>query len=156
MAIRTLVDRDVRSRSFHNLLEEMAQRCSLLSRDRFRTRNGLIAERGLAEGAFADFDLMAGDPEAAHLPASIFYDYQDQLKQDVAAVKTYTDKLIAHRDLKSLPELTWGELDAAIDSLEEHVNNAALALSGRDHVTEPTIQGDWRAVFRQGLFANSD
>ena len=72
MAIRTLVDRDVRSRSFHNLLEEMAQRCSLLSRDRFRTRNGLIAERGLAEGAFADFDLMAGDPEAAtfQLPSS--------------------------------------------------------------------------------------
>lgn len=163
MAIRTLVDRDLRSRSFYNLLEEMAQRCSLLSRERFRIRHKLnekdAAELGIQEDdltVYDKFDKIAGGPDVAHVPASVFYDYQDQLVEAVGAVKRFTDKLIAHRDLRSAPELTWGELDGAIDSLESHVNNVALALNGIYLMTDTRLPTDWREVFRRGLFIDPE
>lgn len=53
-----------------------------------------------------------------------------------------------HRTRRTSPKATWGQLDAAIDTLGELVKKYRLLLTQQSLMTlEPVIQENWRSVF---------
>ena len=67
------------------------------------------------------------------------------------AIKRYVDERVAHRNLQLVAEVpTWGEVNAAIDTMAEIVNKYSSLLKASSYAFfEPVFQYDWEAPFRQ-------
>ena len=71
--------------------------------------------------------------------------------QDLAElnrVKDVVDTQIAHTDRNQTDPILWGELDAAIDALEKHLDSIALLLTGRWYASSGlAVIGNWEPRF---------
>jgi len=157
VALRRLNDGDVRSVSFRRLLDEMRLRPNVATRSHYVE---------MAVSQFLDdpdghhrrveeenFDRLAGAGHD-HLRDDVLAGYLKQLDEDLARVKQFVDKNVAHRDRLEAQALTWRELDAVIDNLEFRMNDVGLVLTGATYAAAPSPPPMWREAF-QRLFERS-
>jgi len=96
--------------------------------------------------------LQYGDEEV--VPDETLADMQGRLRSTVREVVAFADKHVAHRDPRgSVHAVTYGEIHAALDTVTAILNEVNVLLRSV-HVEHGLlgIEGDWRAVFRPGLF----
>lgn len=146
---RITVEDDVRSISLTVLLEEIKLRPEGLSRQHYCDAvAALQVELTDREG-----DDIFG-PGNDHIPPAVIDVYLTDIANDYNRVKVFVDKHVAHTDCEGVDQITWGELDEALDDLEEHLNRIHVPLTGGHLSTDLALRTDWRQACR-GLFATS-
>lgn len=150
--IRRLADYDLRSISFRRILREMRLRPEIVTRQSYvaRVRDHYPNEAEHLEVANEDFDRLAGAGER-QIPDKVLSGYLSDLDRSLNSVNGFVNKYVAHRDDDPPPPISWLDLDAAIDSLAEHVSVISLPLIGTVRFLSVYIQPAWRGVFRDGL-----
>lgn len=156
VAVRKQVDRGPDTTSLRRLLLAIAHRPELLSREAYvvrgvASRNSpqpgeLEAFRQIAEKRF---DELAG-VGAPSLTAPAAMADVARLDAAVAAIRQYTNRLVAHRGKGGAAKLpTWDELNVAIDTIAELIRkyNELLA-AGLAPQLVPTWQYDWKDSLR--------
>ncbi len=159
--LRRLGDNDPDSRSFRRLLLDMQAHSHLLTRERyvgFYLRDDgegadSLEERMWLQRAHDAFDRMAGTGEA-HIPAERLAEHLAALDADLRTVKRFVDRRVAHFDRRS-GDMTWGDLNAAMESIEKHLEVIGSILTASTHLARPAIQGDWKAPLRVPVFRRS-
>jgi len=150
--IRRLADHDLRSISFRRILREMRLRPEIVTRKSYldRVREHYPDEAEHVAVANEEFDRLAGAGEQ-QIPDSVISSYLSNLDRSLSTVNGFVNKYVAHRDDDRPPPISWHDLDAAIDSLAEHVSAISLPLIGTVRFLDVYIQPAWRGVFREGL-----
>jgi hypothetical protein len=152
--VRRLGDTDPRSKSLRMLLDEMILRPEVLTREWF-------VDRWAAHYSGDDDELQMGDLEFSndfgeseqHVPIGVLNRYRSELDADQKAVKTFVDKYVAHQDRDRPEPIRWNDLHGSIDRLDHHLNAVGRIVVGSSIAITAT-SGDWRDVFRAGLFTN--
>jgi hypothetical protein len=95
-----------------------------------------------------DFNALAG-VGVNYLPTSLIETHIDELKSAADAVETYVDRRIAHHDRRATDIPTFGELSAALATMEKLVLLYVRLLQGpsTDKLL-PTFSYDWTSIFR--------
>ena len=113
------------------------------------------ADGGLLDAANATFARYA-DADGDNVDPTLVRADLHRWKATSGVIKKVVDKTIAHRaDLppSAAPTATFGELDAAIDMVGEFISKYTLLFEAASIAKiEPTVQSDWRAPLRTGLF----
>lgn len=95
-----------------------------------------------------DFDKVAG-VGVDYLPQDRIEKHIDELKSAVDAVETYVDRRIAHNDRRASDIPTFGDLSAALATMEKLVMLYVRLLKGPSYDRLlPIIPYDWTAIFR--------
>lgn len=111
------------------LLTELAANESLLTRDRFRKMHKNSVTKRFAD---RDFARIAGSKTATHVSKS-------KINRDICAlmavakkIKKLVDKVIAHteEDRRKIPCLYYGQIDKAVDIINEIFQRYSLLLKG--------------------------
>jgi hypothetical protein len=143
--IRRLTDRNKKSISLYNLMQDIERHPEVMSRRRFtHGYRGFMKHFG-----HRDFDRWA-KPGANVLNKRLIARHKAKLIKSHKKLRMYTNKHVAHLDLRGMKKLpTYKELDACIDTIESLLKEYALLLeqSSLDPVV-PVIQYDWMAPFR--------
>ncbi len=149
--VRRLADEHPGGISLFRLIGELRGHRQVVTRSWFLSQHSVIP-REFAERTFNGF-AAAGEEFIDH--ATLRLD-QIRVKSASRAVTNFADKYVAHRDERitlektlERAELTWGQLDSAIDNLIEILRRYELLILQEDlgdHV--PVPQDDWRAIFR--------
>jgi hypothetical protein len=90
------------------------------------------------------------DPSGEHLGANRVSQDRERLKQALSKVRRVADKTIAHseRHSGSPPNITFAELDEAIEACHELVKPYISLLTGRGyHDMTPVEQYNWWKIF---------
>jgi hypothetical protein len=147
-AIRRQADRDPRSASLANLLSGMADNAASITREWWLSLWNDDDQFYAAEQWTADY----GREVETHIDPAIPAADLERLKSAVTHVKNYVDKHVAHSDAKAVSvqvTLTLGDLHAAIDVLGQIFLRYHHLLTGSTMAyLVPTLQHDWKAVFR--------
>lgn len=161
VAVRRLVDRDPRSKSMTRLLIEMAEHPETMTRARHRELYGISSDQddheaqGRANHANEVFDRYADGAGDNVDPVKVRADL-DAWTSSSAKIKVLVDKVIAHAaDLgtKPLPKATFKDLNKAIDTVGDFISKYTLLFEASSLMgLAPTIQSDWKAPLRRGLF----
>lgn len=147
---RITVDDDVRSISLTVLLEEIKLRPEVVSQQNYS--DAVAALPVNVKLTDSDRDDIFG-PGNDHLPPDVIDGYLADIADDYNRVKVFVDKHVAHSDRGGVDPITWGELDDALDDLEEHLNRIHVPLTGTHLSTDLAVRTDWRQAFR-GLAPN--
>lgn len=147
--IRRQVDNGKDCISLVRLLSDISNHPEEISRRRFHK---FYESHGFSE-AQIDGDFEAAGVEAGRDfvdPERVDSDVKE-LKQVTASLRKYTNKTVAHIDVRqqmtSVP--TFGDLDDSIDALARLCGKYSILLRGEGIAFfEPVIQYDWQAVFR--------
>lgn len=96
-----------------------------------------------------EFDRYAGS-SADRIEAERYQADLDCFQQTARPTKDYVDRLVAHNDQRELDRMvTYEELNAAIDLLEELVNKYMVLLKAIGVPSaDPVHQADWKNAFR--------
>jgi len=158
-AFRRQVDRDEGVISLARLLQQIVTSPEVITRTWFVSQYSEPAIRQ------ADKDFDAFDPAGVGFlnPQGVREDL-DQLLAAGRETQLFVNKYVAHRDkdvalgsAANPPQVTWGELDRAIDLLGHLLTDYELLLNQAALVNvEPIMQTDWQVVFRQPWIAGSD
>jgi hypothetical protein len=99
------------------------------------------------------FDRFAGDVGNHVDPALVERDLE-ALRSTTSGVVHFATRTVAHLDKRGVDqEITFGELNRALDTLSDLVRRYHLLVTGSSLLrVEPTMQGDWKAPFRIPLF----
>lgn len=120
--LRRLADEDHRSASLGRLLVELAEASSTLTRDWFvdKWREAVLhtglweaLHRDMANRWFDEFEAASGDGLSVDLVESDLH----RLRHDLAAVKHFVDKRLAHHNPLFDPELSYLQISGAIDTV---------------------------------------
>jgi hypothetical protein len=154
VAVRRLIDRDKDTDSLAQLVNKLASRPDLLSRDRWVDlfRDG--GAHWMTE-AHRQFDRTADPSNPDRVDPQVMAMFAASLRDNLTMVKAYVDKDIAHMERSSTPTplITWDQLDEAIDLLGEVVTKVGVMLTANWLTfTAGVIQTDWRRPFRSALF----
>ncbi len=146
IGIRRQLDPHPHAISLANLLRELVKYPKVLTRKWFVSLyKGSVAEAW----ADRDFDKFAGKGRPYIDPTLVEKDLR-RLEKLWQPTGKYVDRRIAHLDKKGVKTLpTFKDLDDCMDLLEELLKKYVLLLEavGLMKVT-PTIQDDWKKVFR--------
>jgi hypothetical protein len=150
--VRLLVDNRKGTRSLSRLVSDMAEHSTVLTRERYVAR---YEESGMKELGNADFDRIAGQ-RADHVPRKRLLVIRAEIEAAGEVVKRYVDERIAHERRETEASLNFGQLKTAIHKLSELYTIVGEILTGAHHEPVPSIQDDWQAPFRDGLFPLPD
>lgn len=155
VAVRRLVEDKVPGRnSLAGLLQDIQKNASEVTLERFQ--EPYRESPGLEFGAY-EFNRIHGrephEEPPAHLAARIPKKDRARLIQITARIKQLVDREIAHAGAtagEDAPDdITFAELDAALDVLSDMLKKYMLILSGVGvGSTIPAVQYDWEAVLR--------
>ena len=111
------------------LLTDLAANDSLLTRERFR---GLYENSVAKPFADRDFATITGSKAATKMSAARINRDIRALKAASRKIKKLVDKVVAHTeaDRRKVPRVQYGEIDKAIDLLEQTYRRYFLLLSG--------------------------
>lgn len=94
-----------------------------------------------------DFNALAG-VGVDYLPQPVVEKHIDELKTAVSSVETYVDRRIAHHDRRGADIPTFGDISAALATMEKLVLLYVRLLKGPSlDKLLPTFQYDWTAIF---------
>lgn len=151
--LRRLGDDDRRSSSFRVMLEEMLVRPEVLTRKWYVARWGDHYDHDPDYMSMGEHEFSTRfGTRARRVPVRVLKRYRDDLVTDLERVKVFVDKFVAHRDRLTEKPITWAELNAVIERLEEHLNAVGVLVTGSYLWPRATIIDQWRNVFRDGLF----
>ena len=91
-----------------------------------------------------------------HADAPTLNRWVADLQGKALRVTTFATKTVAHRDDDPFDvdeQLTFGELDAALDLVYEYFNQVSTLLRNSVTLLPPAIQTDWQEPLRTGIFA---
>jgi excisionase family DNA binding protein len=146
IGIRRQLDRDARSVSLKGLLSDIlkgvARNPDLLSRSTFL----LNYRPELRDLAQSEFDKLVGSGEARVQTTYVLKDL-DRLAAVTNGVHRYTDKRIAHRDLREGEKRKLGELDECLQLVAEITDRYGRLITGYRTGACPELPPGWKAVF---------
>ena len=153
-----LVDDTKGTQSFTKLLRDIHKTPTLISREYlisvYAQRMRDVPEEA-PRLANRDFDKLAGAGKNAIERKQVDKDI-NQLLEAVHPIKDLRDERVAHLSANPSSQLpTYAQLDHAINFLVELLNKYSLLVRGIPADTYPTIQGDWRAIFRVPWIAST-
>jgi hypothetical protein len=151
MAVRRLADAGRRHRSLLRLLNDMAQRPTVLSRRQYVAHFQRPNDPDFLTHGDDEFDRLAGHG-AKHFPKRKLVELSQELIAVATVVKTYVDEQIAHAASGSTATLTFGQLKDAIHKVSGIYQQIGVVLNATHYEYEPVIQVPWEGVFSEGLF----
>lgn len=142
MAVRRELDTSSEVFSLRQLLYQISNRPTALTRDRFRQH-----WRDQTTNYWdKPFDDLAGT--GAYIDPTIVKHDMRQLAKRARFVKLFADRIVAHRTEQQI-KLTVKHVDRSLDSLEQTLQKYYLLLTGRTLLeAEPAIVHTWRLAFR--------
>lgn len=144
-SVRRQLDRDRRAVSFANLLADMAEHPEVMTRSRHVTlwgKDELFRHEGER-----NFDGFAGERSDVVEPARTLADLE-RLRDVAKPIITLVNKAIAHSEEKHDAVATYAELDSAIDSIGELLQEySSLLMAVALPELVPIDQDDWRLAF---------
>lgn len=145
MAVRREVDRNPKSISLLQLIDDIARNPDVITRRRWV--HGY--QKFMKSIGHRDFEKFAKSG-APCIDARVIRKDRAALIKAARRVEKFVNTYIAHRNrypMKRLP--TFPELDAAVDFLADLLKRYTLVITQAGLVdTVPVIQGDWQAPFR--------
>jgi len=145
LAVRRQIVRDTKSICFDQLLEEFGRSPSLFSRDNFRSYyNPRLDLAPLADRMFDKFAGLGGD----RLSREVIKADRTKLRKATEKAERFATKALAHLDKDPPGPTTFGDVDSALDTLEQLVEKY-LQLFGTSAKLLPTIVVDWKGVFTE-------
>jgi hypothetical protein len=147
MMVRRLVDVDKQSVSLGRLLEQLADRPDVTTRDRYVGHYPPVGH----EGAGSEFDRDWNDGKGRLLAQKPLDDLAE-LQRAAQLVTRLADRTVAHLDTRGLDvNVTFGDLDRAREALTLTFRRYATLVTGRypGHCY-PSLT-DWKAPFRAEL-----
>lgn len=145
IGIRRQVKMDNQSISFSRLLSEMIDTPSVLSREYYTGLYQGSAVENLANGHFDKFSGTGRSQISKDMVSSDLL----ELNRTASKVEGFTDRRIAHHDIREPKELpTFNEVDACLDVLDKLYVKYHLVFhaSAMDSLM-PTYQYDWQDIF---------
>jgi hypothetical protein len=146
MAIRRQLDTDNDSISLARLISDIRDNPGDLTRADFVARYA-----GMAFGvgpSLGERDFTANAGGGAFMDATIAQVDFDRLQTAAREVSKLATRTIAHRTTKSVPTLTFDEVDECIETIKEITQKYILLLTASHNVMEPIMQ-DWSGIFRE-------
>lgn len=152
MGIRRQVDNDRNTISLVNLLGDMKDNCSLLTRE----QHLILYSEGMNSLGNSTFDSLSGEAANVFPVTKLEKDLCD-LERISDLHKSYIDRRIAHYDrVGQIQNLgTFQDLDDAVASFEQMVFRYYLLLIAEHVSLLPVPQYDWRVIFRQAWILNT-
>lgn len=147
MGIRRQVKTDKNSISFARLLEEIIETPDILSRTRYVSLYKVSPVKHLADEYF---DKFYGKGKNYVDPELFIKDLND-LQKKAKLCECFTDKTIAHRDIKEPKTIpTFKDVNDCIDLLEELMKKYYALFRAASLVSIlPTFQYDWKEIFKK-------
>jgi len=149
MSFRRDLDRDKSALGLRNLLHEIAERPTILNRGRYRALWKPSAaddvQRYICDRAFDSFSptKYPNDPERDHIDGAVIRRDIETLLKETEKVHRFVEQTYAHRARGKPETVTWGEFDAAIDTLAAVFKTVYALLTLKSLITiEPTPQYD--------------
>ena len=146
LAIRRETDRDSRSISLRNLLDQLERKA------RFVTRAAYVALSAPDHRGFAEVESSKWlEPGTDHLDPAIPAADLDDLVRETTIVREYVNRSVAHRDGGAVKDkMTLGDLSLSLDRIEAIAQKYNLILRGTSYGTyEPVRQFDESLFFRR-------
>lgn len=154
--IRRLADKDKRTNSLYNLIQDISINPNVLTRKDFIRRYPKWMRReGLADRDFDKFSEIGQDQVSVNKLKKDMKSITDASKR----IKTHVDKNVAHLDKnrRRFKPLTFSVMDKALQKLDKIYCKYYLLLTGGGMATcEPAIQYDWKEVLRHPWIAKNN
>ncbi len=146
--LRRQVDTNTKSVSLVRLLTDIERQAARISRTWFISHYpDRLVQDGVAD---TDFNAWA-KPGDTHADPGIATQHCRELSDAYEAVRVFANKRVAHHDRRAdskIPIPEWGELDRAIDVLEEKTIACKLLIEQAGPSTlEPPLPNEWEGVF---------
>jgi hypothetical protein len=151
IGIRRELDDDRNTISFGTLLDEMAERPTILTRRKFTgysTGKEVFIFQMLDE-AFDRYGIVkAADRLDDHIDPKAIRADRRQLDRAAKPVTDYANRLVAHRTPIDEMPLTYGQLNAAMDAMEPAFTKYYAVVNGGALMgLEPAMIGEWTKPF---------
>jgi HEPN superfamily AbiU2-like protein len=146
LAIRRQAEDDKRVVSFRQLLEEIKNHPTAISRDRYK--QNFVDSRFSEDRADKVFNRLVGEGRQHIDPAAVQSEIDELVKRSIK-IKEYVDRQIAHRDKKVVSAVpNHNDIDEALNYLGELLTRywSIFRCEGLGTVT-PVFQYDWTEIF---------
>lgn len=147
MAIRRLVDRDNEVESLTRLISEMRIDRDVMTRSRYIAMRPQDPDR-----AARRFDELFGDG-CEHLRLDLLTGDLEELDRVSGPVRRRANHRIAHMTTKALSPMRFADIHGALEAISTTYNRYGQLLHVSDIDTVPALAYDWKAPFRQALWA---
>jgi hypothetical protein len=164
-AVRRHADIDDDSVSLARLMDDLGNQAPVFTRDLFmsevwdmdRVEHDEELQREVwRRHGHESFDRWAG-PGGTHIDAAKMWADLEKFRKTTEGVVHYVNRSVAHLDRRGVERtLTFGELDAALESLKELFGEYYALVTATGLVLDPVMQGDWKAPFRVALFSPTE
>lgn len=154
MAIRRITDKSEKTGSLWQVIQRLRKNPKLASRSAVieAVREQHPDDEQLLKEVDHYFTAQYGDGEVA--ADKILAEMQTRLRSTVAKVIQFADRSVAHRDpCGTVRPVTYKEIHDGLDHVAGILNEVNMLLRFTHNAHQLLmIQGDWRKVFRPGLF----
>ena len=152
VSVRREVDDDSNTVTLGKLLDEMAQRPTILTRRRY-LKDVLHSDqlREFLDDTFHAYGIISptADPMEDYLDPAYIKADRKALDKGTEPIVEYVNRVIAHRTPDYTTKATYKDLNKAIDSFEQTFQKYFAIIDGRGlGKLEPTVIGDWTVPFQ--------
>lgn len=156
VGIRRLIDPDARSISFVTFLSDIKSNPHILSRSMYKGLYRSMCSELPESYQDEQFDQLAG-AGANHVDPAVIEQELKELKRITSKLKKYANKRVAHYDGNSPPlGPSYKEIDEAFDILINLLLRYYHFFRAASFSLEPSIQYDWKKIFRVAWISQSD